>query len=157
MSCTKVLSFEENVRKADAVFEGRFVKYRMERVNTPNKEHSFNFNKPGYYVLITTLVAEKAYKGIDVGQEAEFVFAWPIPKDARAEFLRRTKAENPYKDGKIFALTKIKYGPDDTFAEPVEDPSQFNKYYYDTFCGGRYDITTENIKILQKIFPAAAQ
>lgn len=157
MSCVDIPSFEQDIKSADVVFEGHFVEYGMVKVYLDKPDHNFNFNKPHYYSLTSTFMADKPFKGIEKGERIETASPWPIPPEGKKEVLRGMIAANHYKNSMIFALTKIKYDPSEKYAEPVKDPQQFNDYYYEPYCGGKYDITAENIKVIKKTFPQAAE
>lgn len=155
MSCGDRNTLEQQLEKADVVFEGHFSRYGMLRMNELATERRFNFNKPGFYVLTTTFKADKGWKGMKNGEEATTIFAWPIPAEIKGPVLRKVESDNKYKGQgrKIFALAKPKYDPKVKTAISVENPQQYEKYYYDTLCDGEYALMPENLKILQKKFP----
>lgn len=158
MSCGERKTLEQQLEKADIVFEGHFSRYGMLKMNELETERRFNFNKPGFYVLTTTFKADRAWKGIENGEEATTIFAWPVPAEIKTQFLRKAESNNKYKGRgrKIFALRKPTRDPNRKSAISIENPQQYEKYYYDTLCDGEYALTPQNLKILQEKFPQAA-
>lgn len=149
ISCAENKTFEQQIDDADVVFKGRLLKTDIVKFFYQTKD-SHNFNKPVSYNAITVFEADQAWKGIKKGQRAAAFFGWPAADKKLVEHAINM-APARYKGERIYVLKKI--DTTKTTAEPVENPEQFENYYYEPVCGGEYDVTAANLKILQKKFP----